>query len=115
MTDQEIFLHLSTKIGELKASVDGLRALSQSQFKALQQSVRQGHDEQNRRIGELGARVSALLILVCALPFCAPITIPGLSTPFGLVIAFARRSVEHHPLHRFDGRTETTFIDRNQE
>jgi len=37
---------------------------------------------------ELGARVSALLILVCALPFCAPITIPGLSTPFGLVIAF---------------------------
>lgn len=36
----------------------------------------------------LGARVSALLILVCALPFCSPITIPGLSTPFGLVIAF---------------------------
>jgi hypothetical protein len=35
----------------------------------------------------LGARVSALLMLVCALPFCAPITIPGLSTPFGIVIA----------------------------
>jgi hypothetical protein len=35
----------------------------------------------------LGGRVSALLMLVCALPFCAPITIPGLSTPFGIVIA----------------------------
>ena len=36
----------------------------------------------------LGARASALFVLILALPFCAPITIPGLSTPFGLVIAF---------------------------
>ncbi len=35
----------------------------------------------------LGGRVSALLMLVCALPFCAPVSIPGLSTPFGIVIA----------------------------
>jgi len=34
----------------------------------------------------LGARASALLVLVCALPFCAPVSIPGLSTPFGFVI-----------------------------
>ncbi len=34
----------------------------------------------------LGARASALLIVLCALPFSTPITIPGLSTPFGLVI-----------------------------
>lgn len=34
----------------------------------------------------LGARASALLMIVCALPFCAPVAIPGLSTPFGLVI-----------------------------
>lgn len=34
----------------------------------------------------LGARASALCILLCALPFCAPVTIPGLSTPFGLVV-----------------------------
>jgi hypothetical protein len=34
----------------------------------------------------LGARASGLLVIVCALPFCAPVTIPGLSTPFGLVI-----------------------------
>jgi len=34
----------------------------------------------------LGARASALLVVICALPFCAPITIAGLSIPFGLVI-----------------------------
>jgi hypothetical protein len=34
----------------------------------------------------LGARASALLVVLCALPFCAPITIAGLSVPFGLVI-----------------------------
>lgn len=35
---------------------------------------------------KLGARASALLVVICALPFCSPITIPGLSTPFGFVI-----------------------------
>lgn len=34
----------------------------------------------------LGARASALLVVVCALPFCAPVAIPGLSVPFGFVI-----------------------------
>ncbi len=34
----------------------------------------------------LGVRASALLVVVCALPFCAPVSIPGLSTPFGIVI-----------------------------
>lgn len=34
----------------------------------------------------LGQRASALLIIILALPFCAPIAIPGLSTPFGLAI-----------------------------
>ena len=37
-------------------------------------------------IDALGARASALLIIILALPFCAPIAIPGLSTPFGLAI-----------------------------
>jgi hypothetical protein len=37
-------------------------------------------------IAALGARASALLTVVLALPFCSPITIPGLSVPFGLVI-----------------------------
>jgi len=36
----------------------------------------------------LGERASGLLVVILALPFCAPVTLPGLSTPFGLVIAF---------------------------
>jgi hypothetical protein len=36
----------------------------------------------------LGARASGLLIIILALPFCAPISIPGLSVPFGVVILF---------------------------
>ena len=38
-------------------------------------------------IDALGARASALLTVILALPFCSPITIPGLSVPFGLIIA----------------------------
>jgi hypothetical protein len=34
----------------------------------------------------LGPRASALLVVICALPFSTPISLPGLSTPFGLVI-----------------------------
>lgn len=34
----------------------------------------------------LGTKASALLIVLCALPFSTPVTIPGLSTPFGLAI-----------------------------
>lgn len=34
----------------------------------------------------LGARASALLVVICALPFSTPISIPGLSTPFGFII-----------------------------
>lgn len=34
----------------------------------------------------LGPRASALMVVICALPFSTPISIPGLSAPFGLVI-----------------------------
>jgi hypothetical protein len=34
----------------------------------------------------LGARASGLTIIILALPFCSPISIPGLSVPFGVVI-----------------------------
>jgi len=34
----------------------------------------------------LGGRASGLLIVILALPFCSPISIPGLSVPFGAVI-----------------------------
>lgn len=36
----------------------------------------------------LSGRGRALLILFLSLPFCLPIQIPGMSTPFGVVIAF---------------------------
>lgn len=35
----------------------------------------------------LQERASTLLMIMLALPFCAPVSIPGLSTPLGLVIA----------------------------
>lgn len=35
----------------------------------------------------LQERAYTLLIIILALPFCAPVTVPGLSTPLGLVIA----------------------------
>lgn len=34
----------------------------------------------------LGPRGSALLVVICALPFSTPISLPGISAPFGLVI-----------------------------
>jgi hypothetical protein len=38
-------------------------------------------------IGLLHGRGYVLLVMLLALPFCTPIPLPGLSTPFGLVIA----------------------------
>jgi hypothetical protein len=37
-------------------------------------------------IATLGDRATALLAVILALPFCAPVSIPGLSLPFGAVI-----------------------------
>lgn len=37
-------------------------------------------------ITALGERAAALLAVILALPFCAPVSIPGLSVPFGAVI-----------------------------
>ena len=37
-------------------------------------------------IGLLHGRGFVLLVMVLALPFCTPIPLPGLSTPFGLII-----------------------------
>ncbi|MGH7943559.1 MAG: exopolysaccharide biosynthesis protein [Opitutaceae bacterium] len=38
-------------------------------------------------IGLLHGRGFVLLIMLLALPFCTPVPLPGLSTPFGLIIA----------------------------
>lgn len=39
-------------------------------------------------IEELGGRGQAALLIILVLPFCLPIPIPGLSTPFGLMLMF---------------------------
>jgi hypothetical protein len=38
-------------------------------------------------IGQLGGRAYELLMILCVLPFLLPVSVPGMSTPFGLAIA----------------------------
>ena len=47
----------------------------------------------------LHGRVYTLLLVLLSLPFCQPITLPGLSTPFGVVITLLglRFAVRKHP------------------
>jgi hypothetical protein len=42
----------------------------------------------NEVIDVLHGRAYLLLLVLLSLPFCTPIPLPGLSTPFGLVVAF---------------------------
>jgi hypothetical protein len=55
------------------------------------------------RLGDLmdrlQGRVYTLLLVLLSLPFCQPITLPGLSTPFGVVIALLglRFAFRQHP------------------
>lgn len=65
---------------------NGTRLTLSQQLHALAQGTPEGGWTLGELMEALGARASALLVIVCALPFCAPVTIPGLSTPFGLVI-----------------------------
>lgn len=64
---------------------DPLRKLS-DELHALAEQFR----ERNVTLGEvmvtLGTRASGLVIVILALPFCSPISIPGLSVPFGAAI-----------------------------
>lgn len=75
-------------------STESLPALSASEstFSAELSAMSSRYHEQPVPLGELldsfGSRGSALLVVICALPFSTPVSIPGLSTPFGLVILF---------------------------
>lgn len=73
------------------ASVSGSAASSSPvEFSSELRSLAHRYREQPAPLGDildtLGPRASALLVVICALPFSTPISIPGLSTPFGLVI-----------------------------
>jgi hypothetical protein len=50
-------------------------------------------------VNRLEGRVYTLLLVILALPFCQPIMLPGLSTPFGMVIALLglRFALRQHP------------------
>lgn len=63
------------------------KALS-TQLKLLAETFSQQEVTLGQVMHQLGANASGLLVLILSLPFCAPVTIPGLSTPFGFVIAF---------------------------
>lgn len=60
------------------------------EFSSELQQLANRYQEQPTSLGDvldaLGPRASALLVVICALPFSTPISLPGLSTPFGLVI-----------------------------
>lgn len=65
-------------------------AAAPQEFSATLRSLADRYAEQPASVGELldtlGPRGSGLLVVICALPFSTPISLPGLSTPFGLVI-----------------------------
>lgn len=64
-------------------------------FSSLENNLLRLRDEAQKRsltIGEilhfLSGKGRVLIIILLSLPFCQPLQIPGLSTPFGLAIAF---------------------------
>ncbi len=68
------------------AGTTSIQADFSSELRALSDRYRDEPVPLGAILDELGGRASALLVVICALPFSTPISIPGLSTPFGLVI-----------------------------
>lgn len=64
---------------------DPLRKLS-DELHALAEQFRERKVTLREVMATLGPRASGLMIVILALPFCSPISIPGLSVPFGAVI-----------------------------
>lgn len=64
---------------------DPLRTLSE-ELHALAEQFRERKVTLQEVMTTLGTRASGLMIVILALPFCSPISIPGLSVPFGAVI-----------------------------
>ena len=64
---------------------DPLRKLS-DELHVLAEQFRERKVTLREVMTTLGGRASGLLIVILALPFCSPISIPGLSVPFGAVI-----------------------------
>lgn len=67
------------------AAPDPLRRLSE-ELHELAERFREETVTLQEVMSTLGDRATGLTIVILALPFCAPISIPGLSIPFGAVI-----------------------------
>jgi hypothetical protein len=67
------------------AGPDPLRRLSE-ELHDLAERFRERAVTLREVMATLGVRATGLTIVILALPFCAPISIPGLSIPFGAVI-----------------------------
>ncbi len=67
------------------APPDPLRRLSE-ELHELAEHFRERAVTLREVMATLGDRATGLTIVILALPFCAPISIPGLSIPFGAVI-----------------------------
>jgi hypothetical protein len=64
----------------------GIRRLS-AELLAFAGSIRQADVSLGEMIAQLEGRVYTFLLVILSLPFCQPVALPGLSTPFGIVIA----------------------------
>jgi hypothetical protein len=56
-------------------------------------------------IAALHERAWLLVILLCALPFCVPLPMPGVSTPFGLAAALVALALARRREPRLSGKT----------
>jgi hypothetical protein len=59
----------------------------EEEITSLQNKAKKGPLSLAEILQSLPEKRSSLLLIILALPFCQPLQIPGLSTPFGLVIA----------------------------
>lgn len=65
----------------------------------LAESVQDSDLTLGNLMDQLEGRVYTLLLVLLSLPFCQPVLLPGLSTPFGVVIALLglRFALRQHP------------------
>ncbi len=64
----------------------GMKRLS-AELLAFSESIHRTDVSLGEIIAQLEGRVYTFLLVILSLPFCQPIALPGLSTPFGVVIA----------------------------
>jgi hypothetical protein len=81
----------------------------------LSQTLGDQHLTLRELMERLEGRVYTLLLVLLSLPFCLPVSIPGLSTPFGVVIVllgarFALRQQPWLPKRLLDMRVPAKFV-----